>query len=359
VLLLAAFALQDNCSGDDSVGSVTTTSIGDPRSFLMGLTPFAPGPGEDDQQLALDFVLDNAGLAALHYDEIGLPWEALEQNRFPPSFVAKFEDAAERTEGRVIYTAITPLNAERSGIAINSDGGPFPAAMGPALFSNPRLRQAFINYGRFILETFQPRYLALGIEINLYALHNPADFENLASLYLEAYAALKPLAPSTSFFPTLQADALIGYNQFELLPVLDPAMDRLALALYPSSVGFEPSTLPDDYISRFRAFTERPIVIAETGFGSRPFNGEFDAAGSELLQRDYLAWILNQAENHSFEFVVWFFPTDVPWILSTLSPDRSDFAFFAFMGLTTQDFAPKPVTDLWNENLRRPYQPRP
>ena len=114
--------------------------------------------------------------------------------------------------------------------------------------------------------------------------------------------------------------------------------------------------MPDDYISRFQAFAQSPIVIAETGFGSRPFDGDFDAAGSEELQRDYLGWMVNQAENLSFEFVVWFFPTDVPWILPTLSPERSDFAFFAFMGLTTQDFVPKPITTLWNENLHRPYQ---
>ncbi len=326
----------------------------------MGLTTFPSGLDQASKLDTWEFVKANADLIALHYDEIGLPWEALERNEIPASFNERFEEAASLSAGRIVYAAITPLDALRQRPAIDASGGPFPAVLGPALFSNPRLRQAFRNYARFIVDTLDTRYLALGIEVNLYELANPEDFPSLVSLYTEVYQELKAVNPALIIFPTFQLEGLIEWDQFSLLSLFDPEMDRIGLALYPSSVGFRPVELPDDYISRVLAFCQHPLVITETGYGSEPFSGStFSAPASYELQREYLQWLFDQAEELSLDFMVWFFATDIPYILPSLTPETDFFRFFVYMGLARSDFTSKPMTFLWNENLCRPLQTLP
>lgn len=329
-----------------------------PRSFRMALTPFAPRSGEEARDRTWDFVLSHVDLLALHYDDIPLPWEELDAGRVPSEFREEFETDASDSEGRLLYVAVNPLNQGRTEVIGDASGGPFPAALGPALFSNPRLRDAFITYALYVRETLRPRFMAVGIEVNLYDLANPADFPHLASLYLESYRALKAEDPTLIVFPTFQHEFIIGNNQFSLLELFRPGLDRLGLASYPSSAGFTPSNLPDDYYTQLQSFVNQPIVITETGYGSRPFsNDEFEAPGSDQLQRDYLIWILERAEEMPMEFFVWFFPTDIPEVVDQL-PESSGLRFFGSMGLTAAGFRDKAITELWRDNLARPFVSR-
>jgi len=355
-LALAGFLVAAEC-GEDVTPNPPVSEA--PRRFRMSLTTFAPEPGREARDRTWNFVRDRADLIGLHYDDVELPWEELDASRIPDDFREEFEPDARDARGRAVYVAITPLEENRSEVVADAGGGPFPASLGPALFSNPRLRRAFARYAVFIQETFQPVYMAVGIEVNLYALRNPADFEHLVTLYEETYDALKAVDPALVIFPTLQHEFLVGNGQQPLLEDFEPRLDRIGLATYPSSAGLTPSTLPIDYFSQLRAFSNRGIVITETGYGSRPFDGDaFDAPGSNELQRDYLVWLLDQTESQSMSFIVWFFPTDIPNIVNQL-PESSGLAFFGYMGVTAAGFQEKALTRVWRENLARPLVPSP
>ena len=325
------------------------------RPFYMALTTFAPRPGDAARDQTWNFVRDNTDLIGLHYDSVRLPWEALAAGDVPQDFQEEFVPDTEDSRGHLLYVAVTPLDEARTGVVGDASGGPFPASLGPALFSNPRLRRAFVTYSLYIQETFRPAYMAVGIEVNLYDSANPADFEHFVTLYKETHEALKSADPGIVVFPTFQHEFVIGNDQFSLFELFEPRLDRIGLATYPSSAGFTPETLLPDYFSRLRSFSTRPMVVTETGFGSRPFaNDDFQAEGSDALQRDYLLWLLDRAEADSMDFMVWFFPTDIPDVVDQL-PESSSFRFFGYMGITSAGFRDKTITELWREHLARPH----
>jgi hypothetical protein len=130
------------------------------------------------------------------------------------------------------------------------------------------------------------------------------------------------------------------------------------LSLYPSSQGFEPVDIPANWISRYTVSSTQPLLVTETGYGSVPFNGSFPAPGSEELQSDYVLWLMDQADQLDMEFLVWFFPSDIPNVTLPdvmLSPEFSaNFEFFHYMGLAQENYTAKPAQALWDENVLRP-----
>ncbi len=337
-------------------GSATQpVNSGPPRPFRMAVTPFAQDASSPAKDRARIFAKDHGDMVALHLDDVGgLPWVSLYNNTaLPPNFLAQFAIGYPIGPSDVVYAAITPLNASRSGVVDNYGGGSFPSSLGPADFSNPKLTQAFITYARFIVDNLKVNYLAVGIEVNLYALANPADFANFVAFYIAVYDDLKRSYPSLIIFPTFQNEYLHANNQWSLLQPFMPKMDRAAIALYPSGVGHLPSNIPLDWISRIGTVTQKRLIIAETGYGSVPFSGtNFNAPGSEQLQLEYLQWLLNNAEQNT-DFIVWFLPSDLPDSMPTTSPDNR---FFYKMGLERENLSAKPALSTWDQNLRRPFR---
>lgn len=354
----------DQRSEEPPVPPVPPVTSGPERGIRLGLTPFAQDLTDASKQLAWNHVRNHADLVALHFDTVtGLPWQDLEANTVPAPFRDPFDDAAARLNpSDVVYVAINPLNGTRDGVTPNFGGGAFPPEMGAEDFSNPRLQAAFINYARFIVATFNPDYLAIGIEVNMYDLptiSNP-DFMDLVMLYKLVYQDLKATNPQLQIFPTFQTEFMHAFDQWDLIASFEPELDRIAISLYPSSQGFVPSNIPVDWISRYSATQSQPLIVSETGYGSEPFSGTFEAPGSNALQADYVTWLLAQAESLNTEFLVWFFPSDTPGLMApdTLPPEvRANLEFFYAMGLSEEDFTAKPAEAIWDEYLLRQFVP--
>ena len=212
-------------------------------------------------------------------------------------------------------------------------------------------------------EIRRPAYWAVGIEVNRYALAPGADFASMVALHKDVYRDLRAAHPDVIIFATFQTEFMNGFNQWHLLNQFEPELDRVGLALYPSGVGYRPEEIPDDWISIVRSVTDLPIVIAETGSGTQTFFGtNFHAWGSEELQRDYVQWLVDQAEEISLDFVVWFFPSDIPNLWpsdSTLGllPEFDNISFFFHMGFVRSDYSERASLGIWSENFRRPLQP--
>jgi hypothetical protein len=61
-----------------------------------------------------------------------------------------------------------------------------------------------------IAQQYQPKYLALGGEINRYYEHDPAGFDQFVTTYAGAYDAIKAISPQTLVFPVLQLEMTKG-----------------------------------------------------------------------------------------------------------------------------------------------------
>ena len=265
--------------------------------------------------------------------------------------------------GLRMYVALTWLTQGRDSIAGSWDRGPRPSAIAadPSL-ANAAVRHAMKYWCAWAATTYEPDAFSPGIQINFYARQRPSDWPNLVSLYREVYDTLKTLRPGMQVSPTWQLDEMWKYGHWSLVPAFEDKMDALALALYPGGYpgaggSYTPDNLPADYIGHARTATgtTKPLVVSETGYGDSAL-ASLGTPGSPELQRDYVAWLIRQADSLGVAQVTWFFPTD-PWgILDAMPPEqRGAFAFFGPMGMRKRTLAAKSALGVWDAAVARPY----
>lgn len=175
-----------------------------------------------------------------------------------------------------------------------------PAAIRSHSFADPVLRAGFIADAKQRVEAYRPEYLCLAMEINAYYEQNPDDFEHFVSLFREARAAVKQLAPKTVVFVSFQYEQFLGRfggqaglakhePHWELLDRFGDDLDAIGISSYPletlAPTRFgKPADLPDDYYRQIAQHTKKPIVFAELGWSSDPEYG-----GSPQGQAGFLA----------------------------------------------------------------------
>ena len=71
-------------------------------------------------------------------------------------------------------------------------------------------RTAYLRYVEWMVDLFQPRYLNIGIELNLFLVSCPSSWEGMVDVVNAAYDAAKMRRPSAVVFPSIQIDALYG-----------------------------------------------------------------------------------------------------------------------------------------------------
>jgi hypothetical protein len=327
------------------------------RPFRMGFTTTPGGPA-GGKKLApgptIRFVRRNADFIAVHRDGPQVPWSDLAAGRTQRFSRMLARQRFRLGSGLPVFVLITPLNIVSSGIS-----GDWPDSLGPACVSNPELQIAFKNYARVVVESMRPDYLALGAEVNGYALkpHDgcPDDFEAYITLYKETYALVKSMRPDLPVFVTFQLDFMHRAGQQMMPARFMPELDRLALSLYPSGdlTQFTPDQIPSDYVSWARVATpDLPLIVSETGYGTVAAGG---AIGSTDLQEQYVRWLLNEAAVQRAELVTWFFSTDPRYV----PPGFGVVDSFRSMGLATPRFQPKPALDVWRSFLNLPLVPDP
>lgn len=321
------------------------------RPFRMGFSIIPGGPPGgpmNDLQRTIDIV-DAEGDVALVQLEQHIPWGALAagDTTTPRGLLQMLRGSL--APGVPVYAMVSPLNVTRNGV-----GGDVPAALGPACLSNPRLRTAFRDYVRMVVDVLQPDFLGVGAEVNLYQGRSapacPDDFTQLVSLYKEVYHDVKATRPALPVFPSFQLDLLRFKGERSLPAIFAPELDRLALSTYPA--GSPPDEIPPDYISWARASTDAPLVIAETGYPSDPAPG---TSWSPEEQSQYLMWLLGQADRQQADFVIWTFSSDPGWISPPAGgdPRAADLTVFRSQGLMTGGFVSKPAFGVWQEFLAR------
>ena len=239
-----------------------------------------------------------------------------------------------------------------------------PAGWDPT-FSNPEIRQAFINFSSWILQEFEPNYIGLGSEINTYMDAHPDDAENFLSLYRETYASIKDQAPETQVFVSFQWDDLrnmfpeasegrqpgeINWDQVE---AFEPQLDLWVISSYPYFAFNGGTPIPDDYYTPLLERTDKPLAVAEGGFSSEPVGpiqadprdqvGYLEAIHDQIGERlDFWVYILlNDIKMDAFR--------EAMRAEGRAQDDIETLSFFATVGLRQADGEPKPALELWDQ----------
>jgi hypothetical protein len=220
-------------------------------------------------------------------------------------------------------------------------------------FEDTDVRSAFLSYAEYVAINYEPAYLALAVEINLYIARDESRIESFASLYAETYDRLKEVAPDTQITVTLQYEDLQSllptedrhFADWGLLERFDEWMDVVALSTYPGLVFSRTEDIPANYYSQLQGFTEKSIVIADTGFPSAP--SPTSSTGSPEEQTSFLERIVGEAQDMQMPFVIWLAAWDPAYAEGTA------FDSFRYVGLLQSDGTEKPAWSAWMEEAGR------
>ena len=322
------------------------TYRGTPRPFLLGFSSVPAELTQESYRDALDL--------SARYGEVLLIQRAPEWADFLPGvepserldeLTLRERVAVEERSLRLFYALdpFDPLDRGRlQGV---------PEGYEDADFSNADIRAAFVAEARYIATSYEPAYLALGVEINATFERSPEQYRAFLATYREAYRAVKTVSPDTLVFATFQYEQLLGVVPWE--PPRQPRwelLDVFALATFPS-VAFEVANdLPPLYYQQIRDHTQLPIGFASVGFASAESpDGVHSSTPPE--QRRYLQRLFTDADALAAAFVVWFAGRDPAFV------DGSDLDLLSSVGLRDAQDREKEAWMVWEETASRPVEP--
>ncbi len=348
-----ALTLAAAACGDGSKRAPQTPE-GAPRSFMMGISTLPRELNADAYANAFKLAGDTAEMVLIQRTP---PWADF----MPGAGVSKETTDTTAAEKRAVHDgdlrlffAIDPTDGATGRDRIAG----LPATFSGKTFADPDIRMAFVSYAKYVALNYKPAYLALGVEMNLYYDKNKDDLANFIALYAEAYDRVKEISPNTQVTVTFQYEDLQGilptedkhFADWQLLKAFDPKLDVMAISTYPSFAFNAASAIPDNYYSQLRAFTDRPIVIAEMGYSSAA-GAQGINNGTEQEQAAFVKRALQEAQTLRMPFVVWFAGWDPAYAHDT------PFGVFQHIGLRREDDSEKPAWQQWADAARRPYTP--
>lgn len=351
-----------------------TTSVvlpAESRPFAMGFSRWPPDATTEAVAAMDAFLADHADLTLMHFDN-GVPWpEALAGEPFSDHVLADWRSnrAAVPPDHR-LFVAITPINMDRDGLAPYRgarDNQSLPEPWRNMTLDHPDVLRAYLNYARRVVESFDPDYLAVGIEVNLALLKDPQLWEAYVVLHGSTYAGLKAAYPDLPILASVTLPHLRGEQdnadpaaQQAAVAELIPSLDILGLSVYPYSWAYDRGgTPPEDYFEPALAFG-KPLAVTETGMPTQDFTAFLvPYRFEEEHQTNYIGFLLRQAAAHEFAFVVNWANLDFDRLVDDLPIPLQDLArTWAYTGLQTSDGCAKPALSIWDAYLDLPLASR-
>ncbi len=253
---------------------------------------------------------------------------------------------------KLIY-AIDPTDptVQRSRIAN------LPSGVDPAKgFADPRIQSAFKAYVTYVVSNYHPKYLALGVEVNMLYERNQDQFNDFVTLYDQAYAIAKATSPGIKVFPTFQLEDLLGIAgevhppDWQVLDAFSGKMDALAFSTYPYLGGFKSAAdIPANYYAQVKDHWQGTILVTSAGYPSAPVDGQA-VVGSEQDQQAYLNRLLGDAQKFGFALVSWELPLDPAYAVTGADVAYKD------IGLRHSDGSNKLAWAVWEQWSRRPLK---
>lgn len=205
-------------------------------------------------------------------------------------------------------------------------------------------KERYKNSAAAFAGKYHPRYLGIGIEVNIMYEKSPEDFAEFVVLYNDVYDAVKAVSPDTKVFTVFQLEEMKGLD-FWSTDQPDPARaqwqlinefksDIAAFTTYPGLVYKDPSEMPADYYNEIKTHTSKPIAFTEVGWHSDASPAGWES--SEAEQAQFVDRFFSLTGSLNREMVIWSFMYDQ----NTIEPFKS-------MGLRRSDGTAKEAWAIW------------
>lgn len=374
-------------------------------------------------QLVDAHVAADADVVGMHHEIYGVPWDAFEADSAPPAewtaVMQKLSTAAKAT-GKSVFLSISMLNGNRETLAaktriengqIKTDDAWAPHCYDFRTAADGASKQAaYLRYVDAMVDFFQPAFLNIAIEVNLFFEKCPAATGGAIDVIDAAYDAVKAKHPEILVFPSFQIEHLYGFSKDSCA---DPSQrdtcfdsaysviqnikrDRFAMSSYPYLNGItRAADLPADWFTRGASRGGERALIAETGWLSTPLVAKTGAGVCQTVfsftrtdAAGYVDRVLRDAESADLDLVTWWsdedlvtteFMTDCPCAFDATwctvldifrgppGPAGTDTQFFgeiflkAFGTMGLRDYTGAPKTELyapWSAALARRFVQR-
>jgi hypothetical protein len=351
--------------GLNSISAQETT-----RPYYLGFTPFPYELSFEAVDYVYERIAEDADLIAHHFDN-GVPWvEALHDQPYSDNIMNDWEWRRSHTpDDHQVYVSIAPIRLTRDGLALyrgETDDMPLPAPWDTYTFDHPDVETAFMNYAVDIVDYFQPDYFVFSIETNLLMKLRPDLWDGYMTLHRNVYTRLKDLYPDLPTFASMTGiDLIPGYtdadtaDQAQAFADVIEYTDYLGLSVYPYMTGYMTNALPTSLFDELAALTDKPIAVTETGYPAQDFaiqagdtRLEFDS--DETKQAEYITFLLVEAAQHDFVFVINFILRDYDAVWEMLGSNEDLTIAWRDTGLYAEDGAERPALAVWREALALP-----
>lgn len=328
------------CAPDTDVS--TTTTLG--NATLWGFTPFPADLTEKAVGASFQFVAEEGDLVAHHFDG-AIPWSyLLGDGPLPTDLAAELDGRTDFDRAHpelAVYVATALTDLDRIGIPEASAGDERPEGLSDS-FADPEVRTALSAWIDMLISRFNPRYLNVAVELDMYAANRPDDWVNLLEFHQETYQRLKAEHPDLVVFASFQAEL----GDPSVFDSVAEYTDIVGISTYPYLLDDD---VPDDgYLARFRE-PGLPLAIAETGFPSETVASPRGlVAADEGTQSEYVKWLGSQIDRHDIEFVVWFLPYDIDALVGREGIPESA-AVFEHIGMVSAEGIERPALAVWRE----------
>ncbi len=204
--------------------------------------------------------------------------------------------------------------ADGSGVAdLTSDSEP-----GNNTWTNAETVSEFVTMLGNVAGTYQPEYLGIANELNIWWASHPTEFNDWLAAYQLAHDAIKLASPNTRVYATFQLEFLKGegigwphgdtWTCFDLMAAGGP-MDLAVFTTYPYFEYATPALIPLDHYDEITAhWGAGPVAFSEMGWLVAP---SFPYPGDEADQARYVERFFELTDDLDMEFVQWLFLHDV------------------------------------------------
>ncbi len=341
------------------------------RPFRMGFTPFPYDISFEAVDYSYTTVFAEGDLIMHHFDS-GVPWVEALEGTISQHLQDDWNYRLLRTpENHPVFLSLTPINFDRNGLALyhgTAEDQPLPAPWDTYSFNHPDVKTAYFNYVEQAITFFSPDYVNIGIEANLLMKISPHVWDDYMELHRETYIHLKELHPDLPIFVSMTGiDLLDGYtdvnhqDQLQAFRDLIDYTDIFALSMYPYMTKYMSNEVPQDMYDLLAEWTDKPMAISETGYPAQDFGiyvGDIRVQffSDETKQADYIQFLLDEAYQHNFVFVVNFVLRDYDALWEKIGAREDLTIAWRDTGLFDENGNERPALSIWRDWLNMPYQ---
>lgn len=319
------------------------------RTFKMGFSTWPYATTQDSKEKTYHFIDEHADIYSEQFDD-HIPWMAIMENR--PMAEQMARDLNERVALKLdkdLVVSVSLFNPDRTDL-ITGYMGTIPTYTS---LSDQHIEDTYYYYLNAVLDSLNPKYLVMAMEINEFYTHQSEQWEDYKALAANLKSRLRADYPDLLLSESITLHNLVDSNNSDFVAeILDyvNTMDFVAISYYPFMHG----ALNQNNFEADMAFlsqVSKPIAFVETAHLAEDLelmDPDLLLAADECTQKDYLQVLLSTADKKNFEFVIWWAHKDFDDLWNTLPDEVKPLGrLWRDTGLINEKDQERPAFDLW------------